>query len=44
VPLGVSVEQVSARHFVSARELLSAFSGLLPARPPTPAPSSPGAA
>jgi hypothetical protein len=30
VPLGVSVEQVSARHFVSARDLLIAFSGLLP--------------
>ncbi len=32
VPLGVSVEQVSTRHFVSARDLLIAFSGLLPER------------
>ncbi|HXQ49202.1 MAG TPA: hypothetical protein VN842_05460 [Thermoplasmata archaeon] len=32
VPLGVSVEQVSARHFVSARDLLTAFGGLLPPR------------
>ncbi|HLM91219.1 MAG TPA: hypothetical protein VK424_04105 [Thermoplasmata archaeon] len=31
VPLGVSVEQVSARHLVSARDLASAFSGVLPA-------------
>jgi 5,10-methylenetetrahydrofolate reductase len=30
VPLGASVEQVSARHFQSARELLVAFGELLP--------------
>ncbi|MCI4372671.1 MAG: hypothetical protein L3K02_03395 [Thermoplasmata archaeon] len=43
VPLGVSVEQVSARHLVSARDLLTAFSGLLPPRNPyhpTPTPRS----
>jgi hypothetical protein len=34
VPLGVSVEQVSARHFVSARDLLTSFGELLPRRRP----------
>ncbi len=32
VPLGVNVEQVSARHFVSARDLVRAFASLLPSR------------
>jgi len=31
VPLGASVEQVSSRHLVSARDLAVAFSGVLPA-------------
>ncbi|MCI4364636.1 MAG: hypothetical protein L3K10_01020 [Thermoplasmata archaeon] len=39
VPLGVSVEQVSARHLVSARDLLTSFGSLLPPAPPS-APSS----
>jgi len=43
VPLGVSVEQVSARHFVSARDLLIAFSGLLPERGPPSVSAVPGA-
>ncbi len=40
VPLGVSVEQVSARHFVSARDLLAAFGELLPPRRPAPVPAA----
>jgi hypothetical protein len=43
VPLGVSVEQVSARHFVSARDLLIAFSGLLPERRPSSVSAAPEA-
>jgi 5,10-methylenetetrahydrofolate reductase len=43
VPLGVSVEQVSARHFVSARDLLTAFAGLLPRRHTPPVPELPRA-
>jgi 5,10-methylenetetrahydrofolate reductase len=35
VPLGVSVEQVSARHFVSARDLLTSFGDLLTPDPGT---------
>ncbi len=38
VPLGASVEQVSSRHLVSARDLAVAFSGVLPARDPAPRP------
>ncbi|MGA8276269.1 MAG: hypothetical protein WB789_04540 [Thermoplasmata archaeon] len=41
VPLGVSVEQVSARHFVSAGDLLTAFSGLLPPHRSDPLPPTP---
>jgi 5,10-methylenetetrahydrofolate reductase len=44
VPLGVSVEQVSARHLGSARDLLIAFSELLPPRRALPLPVSGGPA